>query len=60
MKKSTTFLGIALAVAAGVAGTTYADGRTQLKPAGSEVATPAQTMRPQVLSKSNVTPEPLK
>lgn len=58
MKKSTTFLGIALVVAAGVAGTTFAIARTQLKPVAAEAAT--KSAKPVVLSKSNVTPEPLR
>lgn len=60
MKKSTTFIGLTLALAAGIAGTTFAAERSQLKPAGKESAEQAKATRPQVLSKSNITPEPLR
>lgn len=53
-------MGMALAIAAGIAVTTFAAERIRLKPAGSEVAESAKSSKPVVLSKSNVTPEPLK
>ena len=53
-------MGVALAVAAGIAGTTFAAERTVLKPADKEAIESAKTKRPQVLSKSDITPEPLK
>lgn len=59
MKTSSTLIGTALLIAAGVAGTTLAAERFQLKPVQKE-ATPAKADRPEILSRSEVTPEPLK
>ena len=59
MKTTSTFIGTALLLAAGVGGTTLAAGRFQLKPVQKE-ATVAKTERPEILSRSEVTPEPLK
>ena len=59
MKTTSTLIGTALLLAAGVGGTTLAAGRFQLKPVQKETAT-AKADRPEILSKSKVTPEPLK
>lgn len=59
MKTTSTLIGTALLLAAGVGGTTLAAGRFQLKPVQKE-ATTAKADRPEILSKSEVTPEPLK
>ena len=59
MKTTSTLIGTALLLAAGVAGTMLAQERFQLKPVQKETAT-AKADRPEILSKSEVTPEPLK
>ena len=59
MKTTSTLIGTALLLAAGVAATTFAAGPFQLKRVQKE-ATPAKADRPSILSKSEVTPEPLK
>lgn len=59
MKTTSTLIGTALLLAAGVGGTMLAQERFQLKPVQKETAT-AKADRPEILSKSNVTPEPLK
>ncbi len=59
MKTTSTLIGTALLLAAGIGGTTLAAERIRLKPVDGK-AVAEETKRPQILSTSQVTPEPLK
>ena len=59
MKTTSTLIGTALLLAAGIAGTTLAAERIRLKPVDGK-AVAEETKRPQILSTSQVIPEPLK
>ena len=60
MKTTSTLIGTALLLTAGVAGTVLAGERIRLKPVSGSEAAVVKVDRPVVISQSSVVPEPLK